>query len=168
MVKILEQPENQKSAMMDSRHEGQSVGSSSGVCNWAGEPGVAPPGRVSGCGEPNSPRPPASKAAPVGSRVTHTCGDRKAARAESSGEGGLRGQTRHDSRLVPAAYRPQVRWFAIPYVSWPTPDFSYGGGTGGSLRPRELGLGLRPHRGGAGQPGSSDFGPDCGQYPTPQ
>src|SRR5215831_18352855 len=56
----------------------------------------------------------------------------------------------------------------IPYVSWPTPDFRYGGGTGGSLRPRELGLGLRPHRGGAGQLGSSDFGPDCGQYPTPQ
>jgi hypothetical protein len=31
MVKILEQPENQKSAMMDSSHEWQSVGSSSGV-----------------------------------------------------------------------------------------------------------------------------------------
>jgi hypothetical protein len=33
MVKILEQLENQKSAMMDSSHEGQSVGSSTGVCN---------------------------------------------------------------------------------------------------------------------------------------
>jgi hypothetical protein len=30
MVKILEQPENQKSAMMDSSHEGQSVGSFTG------------------------------------------------------------------------------------------------------------------------------------------
>src|SRR5215469_3977181 len=48
------------------------------------------------------------------------------------------------------------------------PDFSHGGGTGGSLRPRKVGLGLRAHRGGAGQPKSSYFGPDCGQYSTPQ
>jgi hypothetical protein len=73
MVKILERPENQKSAMMNSSHEGQSVGSSIGVCNCADKPGVAPPERVIGCGEPNSPRPPASTAAFVGSRATHTC-----------------------------------------------------------------------------------------------
>ena len=40
MVKILEQPENQKPAMMDSSYERQSVGSSTGVCNGAGEPGT--------------------------------------------------------------------------------------------------------------------------------
>src|SRR5215471_17903496 len=57
MVKILEQPENQKSAMMNSSHEGQSVGSSTGVCNCAREPGVAPPERVPGCREPDSPGP---------------------------------------------------------------------------------------------------------------
>ena len=28
--------------------------------------------------------------------------------------GYLRGQARHHPGLVPAAYRPQVRWFAIP------------------------------------------------------
>ena len=50
MVKILEQPENQKSAMMDSSHERQSVGSSTRIRNWPGEPGVAPPERVPGCG----------------------------------------------------------------------------------------------------------------------
>src|SRR5215471_7093990 len=55
MVKILEQPENQKPAMMDSSHERQSVGSSPGVCNRAGEPGTAPPKRVPGGGESNSP-----------------------------------------------------------------------------------------------------------------
>jgi hypothetical protein len=53
MVKILEQPENQKSVMMGISHEGQSVGSSPGVCNWAGEPGVAPPERVPGSAELN-------------------------------------------------------------------------------------------------------------------
>ena len=46
MAKILEQPENQKSAMMNGSHERQSVGSSTGVCNGAGEPGTAPPERV--------------------------------------------------------------------------------------------------------------------------
>src|SRR5215471_6854634 len=53
MVKILEQPENQKSEIIDP-HEWQSVGSSPGVCNWAGEPGTAPPKRVLGCGESGS------------------------------------------------------------------------------------------------------------------
>jgi len=38
----------------------------------------------------------------------------KATRAQSSGEGGLRGQTRHHPSLVSAPHRPQVRWFAIP------------------------------------------------------
>src|SRR5215831_10571982 len=114
MVKILEQPENQKPAMMDSSHERQSVGSSPGVCNRAGEPGTAPPKRVTGGGESNSPGAPARTAVPVGSGATHACGDRQATRAQRSGEGGLRGQARHHPRLVPAAYRPQVRWFAIP------------------------------------------------------
>jgi len=41
---------------------------------------------------------------------------------KSSGEGVLRGQARHDSDLVPVADRPQVQWFSVPYVSWPTPD----------------------------------------------
>ena len=40
MVKILEQPENQKPAMMDSSHERQSVGLSTGVGNGSGEPGL--------------------------------------------------------------------------------------------------------------------------------
>src|SRR5215475_3576193 len=44
----------------------------------------------------------------------------------------------------------------MSYPSWPPSDFSRGGGTGSSFCPRKLGLGLRPHRGGAGQPGSSD------------
>src|SRR5215471_4163545 len=114
MVKIFEHLENQKSAMMDSWHERQSVRSSAGVCNGAGEPGTAPPKRVPGRGESNSAGALTSTAAPVGSGATHACGDRKATRTQSSGEGGLRGQARHHPRLVPAAYRPQVRWFAIP------------------------------------------------------
>jgi hypothetical protein len=72
---------------------------------------------------------------------------------QSPGESGLCRQTRHHPGLVLAAHRPQVRWLPMRYISWPTPDFSGGGGTGGSLRPRELGVGLRPHRGRAGQPG---------------
>ena len=32
----------------------------------------------------------------------------KLTRAQSSGEGGLRGQARHHPRLVPGAHRPQV------------------------------------------------------------
>jgi predicted nucleotidyltransferase component of viral defense system len=73
MVKILEQPENQKSAMMDSSHERQSVRSSAGVCNGAGEPRTAPPERVPGCGESSSADALASTPAPVGSGATHAC-----------------------------------------------------------------------------------------------
>src|SRR5215471_10800106 len=54
--------------------------------------------------------------------------------------------TRQHPRLVPAAHRPQVRRFPMPHLSWPSPDFSRGTGTGRSLRPRELGVGVRPHR----------------------
>jgi hypothetical protein len=49
MVKILEHPENQKSAMIDNSHERQSVGSSPGVRNGTGEPGTASAERVPGC-----------------------------------------------------------------------------------------------------------------------
>ena len=54
-------------------------------------------------------------------------------------------------------HRPQIRSFPISYPSWPPPGLSRGGGTGGSLHPRELRLGIRPHRRRAGQPGSSYF-----------
>jgi hypothetical protein len=54
MVKILEQPDNQRLAMMDGWYERQSLGSSAGVCNGAGEPGTASAERVPGGGEPNS------------------------------------------------------------------------------------------------------------------
>src|SRR5215471_9745514 len=91
MVKILEQPENQRPAMMDSWHERQSLGSSAGVCNGAGEPGVAPPKRVLGGRESSSASALARTAAPVGSGAMHAGGDRQATRAQSSGEGGLRG-----------------------------------------------------------------------------
>src|SRR5215471_926727 len=101
MVKIFEHPENQKSAMIDSSHGTQSVGSSPGVCNGVGEPGTAPPKRVPGCGKSSSAGALASTAAPVGSGATHACGDRQATRAQSSGEGGLRGQARHHPGLVP-------------------------------------------------------------------
>src|SRR5258705_762576 len=153
--------------MMDSSHERQSMGSSAGVCNGVGQPGTAAAERVPGCGEPDSPRTPANAAAPVGSGALHACRDRQATRTQSSGEGRLCGQTRHHSRLVSAAYRPQVRWFAIPYLSWPTPYQSRDRGSGGSLRPRELGLGLRPHCRRAGEPRPSCFGPDCRQHPAP-
>jgi hypothetical protein len=153
--------------MMDSSHERQSMGSSAGVCNGVGQPGTAAAERVPGCGEPDSPRTPASAAAPVGSGALHACRDRQATRTQSSGEGRLCGQTRHHSRLVSAAYRPQVRWFAILYLSWPTPHQSRDRGSGGSLRPRELGLGLRPHCRRAGEPRPSCFGPDCRQHPAP-
>src|SRR5215472_4988702 len=46
LVKILEQPENRRPAMMDGWYERQSLGSSAGVCNGAVEPGTAPPKRV--------------------------------------------------------------------------------------------------------------------------
>src|SRR6516225_5565456 len=141
MVKILEQPDNQRPAMMDGWYERQSLGSSAGVCNGAGEPGTAPPKRVLGGRESSSASALARTAAPVGSGATHACGDRQATRTQSSGEGGLRGQARHYPRLVPAAYRPQVQWFPMSYPSWPPPDFRRGGGTGSSLCPRELRLG---------------------------
>src|SRR5262249_41916918 len=54
LVKILEQPENRRPAMMDGWYERQSLGSSAGVCNGAGEPGTAAPKRVLGCGESSS------------------------------------------------------------------------------------------------------------------
>src|SRR5215471_4842584 len=114
MVKILEHPENQKFAMMDSSHERQSVRSFTGVCNGAGEPGTAFAERVPGGGEPSPPGTPASPAAPVGSGAMHAGRDRQTTRAQSSGEGSLRRQTKHPPRLVRAAHRPQVRWFAIP------------------------------------------------------
>src|SRR5215470_11528865 len=57
-----------------------------------------------------------------------TLADRQATRAQSSGESGRRGQTRHHPGLVPGAHRPQVRWFPMSYPSWPTPDFRRGGG----------------------------------------
>jgi hypothetical protein len=120
MAKKLEQPENQKSAMMTVLMNGNQWARLLAYVTGQGEPGVAPPHRVFGCGEPHSPCPLASTPAPVGSRAKHTGGDWQAGRVQSSGKGGLRGPTRHDSRLVPPAYRPQVRWFAILYVSWPT------------------------------------------------
>src|SRR5215467_10729153 len=80
MVKILEQPDNQKSAMMDSSHERQSLRSSAGVCNGAGEPGTAPPERVPGGGEPNSAGAPASPA-----RAALGGGQRTVRRALASG-----------------------------------------------------------------------------------
>jgi hypothetical protein len=67
MVKILEHPENQRPAMMDSWHEGQLVGSSPGVCHRTGDPGTPSAERVPGGGEPNSAGAPASPAATVGS-----------------------------------------------------------------------------------------------------
>src|SRR5262249_49832210 len=44
---------------------------------------------------------------------------------------------------------------------------SRGGSAGGSCRPRESGLGLRPHRRRVGQLGSSSLGPNGWQYPAP-
>src|SRR5215469_16879606 len=104
MVKILEYPENQKPAMIDSSHERQSVGSSPGVCHGTGEPGTASAERVPGGGEPNSAGAFASTAAPVGSGATHVGRDRETTRAQSSGQGGLRGQARHHPRMVPAPH----------------------------------------------------------------
>src|SRR5215469_7316999 len=101
MAKILEHAENQKPAMMDGWHEGQSVGSSPGVCHGTGEPGTASAERVPGGGEPNSAGAPASPAAPVGSGAMHACGDRQATWAQSFGENGPRGQAGHYSGLVP-------------------------------------------------------------------
>src|SRR5215472_5896619 len=69
MVKILEQPENRRPAMMDGWYERQSLGSSAGVCNGAGEPGTAPPKRVLGGRESSSASALARTAAPVGSRM---------------------------------------------------------------------------------------------------
>src|SRR5215471_10406481 len=83
MVKILEHPENQKFAMMDSSHERQSVGSFTGVCNGAGEPGTASAERVPGGGEPSPPGTPASPAAPVGSGAMHAGRDRQTTRAKA-------------------------------------------------------------------------------------
>jgi hypothetical protein len=40
IVKIFEQPENQRPAMMESWHEWQSVASSTGVCHGTREPGT--------------------------------------------------------------------------------------------------------------------------------
>src|SRR4030095_16588894 len=38
-------------AMMDSRHEGQPLGTAAGLCNGAGQSGIAAPERVPGCRE---------------------------------------------------------------------------------------------------------------------
>src|SRR5262249_23636693 len=70
-VKKLEQPVNQKPAMMDGSHERQSMGSPAGVCHGVGQSGTASAERVPRCGEPYSPRTPAGAAAPVGSGALH-------------------------------------------------------------------------------------------------
>src|SRR5262249_57089780 len=72
-VKKLEQPVNQKPAMMDASHERQSMGSSAGICHGADQSGTASAERVPRCGEPYSPRTPAGTAAPVGSGALHAC-----------------------------------------------------------------------------------------------
>ena len=104
MVKILERPENQKSGMMDSLHERQSARSSAGVCNGAGEP--------RNCSSKMSTW--LRRTEFSGGACQRGCGCRipsdarwrrsEATRAQSSGESGLRGQTRHHPRLVPAVY----------------------------------------------------------------
>src|SRR5215467_7224932 len=123
IVKILDQPDNQRQAMMDGWYERQSLGSSVGVCNGAGEPGTAPPKRVLGGRESSSASALARTAAPVGSRAMHACGDRKATRAQSSGEGGLRGQTRHHLRLVPGGSSPASLMVPDPVAILAGPGF---------------------------------------------
>src|SRR5262249_47121415 len=68
---------NQKPAMMDGSHEGQSMGSSAGVCHGACKPGTVAAERVPRGGEPNSPRTPADTAAPVGFGTSHACRHRQ-------------------------------------------------------------------------------------------
>src|SRR3989442_4672443 len=100
------------------------------------------------------------------SGAVHTGRDRKTTWAQKTEAGGLHGQVGHHPGLVSAADCPQVRWFQMPRVPWPTPDRIRDGRAGGSLRSRELGLGLRPHRRRAGQPGPSPLGCNRGQHPA--
>src|SRR5882762_6249724 len=109
-------------------------------------------------GEPHPESTPAVQTPALRSGAVHTGRDRKTTWAQKTEAGGLHSQAGHHPGVVSAADCPQVRWFQTPRLSWPTPDRIRDGRAGGSLRSRELGLGLRPHRRRASQPGPSPLG----------
>src|SRR6266705_2055500 len=53
--------------------------------------------------------------------------------------GGLHSQAGHHPGVISAADCPQVRWFQMLRLSWPTPGRIRDGRAGGSLRSLELG-----------------------------
>src|SRR4030095_16512622 len=76
----------QRPAMMNSRHEGQPLGTSAGLCNGAGESGIAAPERVPSCGESDPASTSASSIAAYRSGAVYLGGDWQAAPAEKARE----------------------------------------------------------------------------------
>jgi hypothetical protein len=109
-----------KRSIMNLPHERQQVGAPADVRDPLCQPRTASTERIPGCGESHFAGRLASPIAVGRSREIHARRDRQAPRAESLGAGGLVGQARHYSCLVPEADRPHVRWIQTPQLSWQT------------------------------------------------
>jgi hypothetical protein len=118
-------PNGQKTATtlgrskIGSRHEGQEVGATVGVCDGYREPGTSAPERISSGREPYSERQTAIQMAAVRPRACHARGDREAPGTPSAPQGRLHRQARHHPGLVSEADRPEVR--RLPAPSLPRP-----------------------------------------------
>jgi hypothetical protein len=94
--------------MMVSLHQDERVGATSGLRDEASKPTGAIAERVLGSGEPHSASAAAQATAADRSSEIHAGGYRETARPQGVGASRVRGETRHDSGVVPTTDRAEV------------------------------------------------------------
>src|SRR5262245_23179035 len=99
----------QPPAMMGSLYEEHQLCTSAGLCNGAGESGIAAPERVPDCGESDPASTSASSIADYRSGAVYLGGDWQATRSKSVEASRASRQARHHSRLVSPTHRSEVR-----------------------------------------------------------